>query len=222
MTLALFDLDNTLLNGDSDHAWGEYIVDQGLVDNQQHQLDNDHFYQQYLDGELDIDNFLMFQLNLLHLHPMQKLIQWRDQYMKQKIEPMIDDSALKLVAQHQEKGHRLVVVTSTNSFLTRPIAQRYGIDELIATEPEVVNGQYTGQYTGTACFQQGKVERIQQWLKQHDESLIDSWGYSDSHNDIPFLSACTNPVAVDPDHKLLAHARQHKWTVLKLHTNKNT
>ena len=221
MTLALFDLDNTLLNGDSDHAWGEFIVEQGLVNRDQHQRTNERYYQQYLAGKLDIGEFLQFQLKLLSEHSMDKLIRWRDHYLQQKIEPMIHETAISLVNNHREKGHRLVIITSTNSFLTRPIAQRFGIDELIATEPEIKGERYTGSYIGTPCFQQGKVERLHRWLEKENESLAESWGYSDSHNDIPFLKTCSNPVAVNPDPKLLDYARLHQWPVIELSTHNN-
>ncbi|MEC9085432.1 MAG: HAD-IB family hydrolase, partial [Pseudomonadota bacterium] len=160
MTLAIFDLDNTLLAGDSDHAWGEFLVEEGMVDAEEYKRANDRFYQEYLNGELDVFHYQRFVLAPLTRHNMDELEDWRATFMAKKVQPMMQDKAVKLLAEHREQGHTLMIITATNRFITEPIAELLGVDHLIATEPELVNGKFTGEVAGTPSFQEGKVERL--------------------------------------------------------------
>lgn len=216
MTLAIFDLDNTLLAGDSDHAWGEFLVEEGIVDAEEYRTANDRFYQQYLNGELDIAHYLSFALQPLGRHNMEQLLTWRRAFMEKKIQPMMLRKAEELLDHHRAQGHTLMIITATNRFVTEPIAEALGIQNLIATEPELVNGRYTGDVAGVPSFQDGKVIRLQDWLAAYDENLDGAWFYSDSHNDAPLLREVANPVAVDPDPTLEALARENGWQILSL------
>ena len=216
MTLALFDLDNTLLAGDSDHAWGEFLVEEGLVDAEEYRKANDRFYQEYLNGELDILHYLRFALQPLAQHDMSELLAWREAFIKKKVRPMMQVQAEQLLEQHRQQGHTLMIITATNRFVTEPIAELLGVEHLIATEPELVNGRYTGEVAGTPSFQDGKVTRLNDWLEHHGRTLDGSWFYSDSHNDVPLLKQVENPVAVDPDPKLEALAKEAGWPVISL------
>jgi HAD superfamily hydrolase (TIGR01490 family) len=214
--IALFDLDNTLLAGDSDYLWGCFLVEQGIVDGALYERENQRFYDLYRRGELDIHEFLNFVLQPLAAHERALLEQWRAQYVREKIEPIVLPGARALIERHREQGDTLLIITATNSFITTPIAQLYGIEHLLATQPEEIDGRFTGRVAGTPCFQQGKVEVLQQWLDAHQATLADSDFYSDSHNDLPLLGAVTRPTAVDPDEILDAHARRHGWPVISL------
>jgi HAD superfamily hydrolase (TIGR01490 family) len=216
VTLALFDLDNTLLNGDSDHAWGQFLVDQGIVDGKAFETANDKFYQEYQNGSLNIHEFLSFALAPLAQHSMETLHTLHQQFMREVIAPMRLAKADELIAKHRAQGHRLVIITATNSFVTAPIARSLGIDELLATEPEIINGRYTGCITGIPCFQQGKVQRLNAWLEATGENLEGSWFYSDSRNDLPLLECVSNPVAVDADPILTATATERGWPIMSL------
>lgn len=216
MTLALFDLDNTLLAGDSDYLWGQFLVERGIVDGEAYESENQRFYEQYLEGSLDIYEFLQFQLKPLASHPKQQLEQWREAFLEEKISPVMLDSARSLLEKHRDQGHTLVIITATNRFITEPIARRFAVDHLLATEPELRHGEYTGAVTGVPCFQHGKVEQLEHWLQRNQVSLRDSWFYSDSHNDLPLLKQVDNPVAVDPDDKLLDTAHNNHWPVISL------
>jgi len=214
--IALFDLDNTLLAGDSDYLWGCYLVEQGIVDGAVYERENQRFYDLYKRGQLDIHEFLNFVLQPLAAHDRAQLEQWRAQYMREKIEPIVLPRARALVERHREQGDTLLIITATNSFITTPIARLYGIEHLLATQPEEIDGRFTGHVAGTPCFQDGKVEVLQQWLDAHQATLADSDFYSDSHNDLPLLSAVTRPTAVDPDEILASHAHRHGWPVISL------
>ncbi len=216
MALALFDLDNTLLNGDSDYLWGRFLVEHGILDREHHEVENQRFYDQYLDGSLDIHEFLRFQLAPLKANPRARLNEWRRIYLQEKIEPILLPKADQLLDKHRQAGDEVLIITATNSFITAPIAERYGVTHLLATEPETVDGEYTGNVTGTPCFQSGKVERLREWLSAHDQGLDGSWFYSDSHNDLPLLETVEHPVAVDPDDKLRAHAQSRGWPIISL------
>ena len=216
MTLAIFDLDNTLLNGDSDHAWGQFLVDQGLVDGAAFAAANDRFYQDYLAGTLDIHEFLEFALAPLSQHSIAQLQDWHQQFMRDVIAPMRLQKADELIAKHRSQGHRLLIITATNRFVTEPIARALGINELLATDPEIIDNRYTGRVKGTPCFQDGKVIRLNTWLKEHNETLDNSWFYSDSRNDLPLLELVANPVAVDPDKVLTATAAERGWPIISL------
>ncbi len=214
--IALFDLDNTLIAGDSDYLWGCFLVEQGIVDGAEYEQANQRFYDQYKVGELDIYEFLAFQLRPLTQHPLEQLQQWRAKYIEEKIRPILLPGAVALIDRHRQQGDTLVIITATNRFLTEPIAQLYNIEHLLATEPALHNGRYTGGITGTPCFQDGKVEVLENWLASHNETLADSSFYSDSHNDLPLLKRVTQPTAVDPDEILNTHALSHGWPVISL------
>lgn len=216
MTLAIFDLDNTLLAGDSDHAWGEFIADLGIVDGKSYRAQNDAFYADYCRGALDIFAYQRFVLSPLAGLSMAELHRWHTQFMREKIEPIILPKALALVDSHRTQGHTLMIITATNSFITAPIAKRFDIDTLIATEPEIRNNAYTGDVVGVPCYREGKVERLNTWLAEHNETLRGSFFYSDSHNDLPLLQRVDIPVAVDPDDTLRKYAEDNIWQVLSL------
>ena len=216
MGLALFDLDNTLIAGDSDYLWGCFLVEQGIVDGAHYERENRRFYDQYRVGELDIYEFLDFQLRPLAEHGLDTLQQWRKQYVEEKISPILLPRAHELIDRHRQQGDTLVVITATNRFITTPIVALYDIPHLLATEPELQDEQYTGRVAGTPCFQDGKVERLDDWLADNQQSLDESWFYSDSHNDVPLLNRVSHPVAVDPDEILEQHAREHDWPVISL------
>lgn len=216
MSLAIFDLDNTLLNGDSDHAWGEFLCAQGLVDATEYKQANDRFYQQYKTGTMDIFEFLEFALRPLAQHSTQQLQQWHDLFMQQCVEPMMLPKALKLLADHRARGDFLLIITATNHFVTSPIARKLGVDALLATDPEMKDGRYTGKVAGTPCFREGKVERLHHWLQHNKHTLQGSYFYSDSQNDLPLLELVENPVAVDADEILTRTATERGWPVISL------
>ncbi len=216
MALALFDLDNTLLDGDSDYLWGCFLVERGIVDGDAYESENQRFYAQYIHGSLNIREFLRFQLKPLATHPRAQLETWREEYLTSRIDPILLEKARDLLYRHQTMGDELIIITATNRFITEPIAHRFGVSHLIATEPEIIGGEYTGKVSGTPCFQDGKVKRLQEWLQLHRKTLQDSWFYSDSHNDLPLLERLDHPVAVDPDDKLREHAAKHGWPVISL------
>ncbi|KPQ01900.1 HAD family phosphatase [Marinobacter sp. HL-58] len=216
MTLAIFDLDNTLLAGDSDHAWGEFLVEESIVDAEEYRKANDRFYQEYLDGELDIMHYLSFALQPLARHDMKQLLAWRQEFVEKKITPMMLPRAAELLDSHRNQGHTLLIITATNRFVTEPVAELLDIEHLIATEPELVNGRYTGEVAGVPSFQDGKVTRLHDWLESTGENLDGAWFYSDSHNDAPLLRKVDNPVAVDPDPTLERIAKENSWKIMSL------
>ena len=216
MSLALFDLDNTLIAGDSDYLWGCFLVEQGIVDGKLYASENQRFYDLYKIGKLDIHEFHRFQLKILTQHSMETLEQWRSRYIEEKITPVLLAKAEALIEQHRQQQDTLVVITATNRFITGPIAELYNIQHLLATEPEIINGRYSGAITGVPCFQDGKVEQLESWLEARQLTLDDSWFYSDSHNDLPLLNRVSHPVAVDPDEILKQHAEEHGWPVISL------
>ena len=215
--LVLFDLDNTLLAGDSDFEWAQFLIEQGVVDREVYEARNQTFYDQYKAGTLDIFEFLNFQLKPLSRHPRTVLDEWYRQFMSGRILPMIRASARALVAKHRNDVR--VVITATNSFVTAPIAREFGVEHLIATEPEARNGEFTGNVSGIPCFREGKVSRLQGWLAGRGQTMASfdaSWFYSDSLNDLPLLERVTHPVAVDPDDRLRAHAVARGWPIISL------
>ncbi|MGB1741943.1 MAG: HAD family hydrolase [Cycloclasticus sp.] len=216
MSLTIFDLDNTLISDDSDHLWGEFLVEKKLVDGDHYAKANTQFYNDYCRGKLDINEYLQFALAFLAEHPTDKLYQWRDQFIEEKIHPLVLPAAQGLVEKHRDKGDTLMVITATNRFVTEPIVELFGIDTMLATEPEFINDRYTGQYIGMPCYQEGKVSRLTDWLAQHQLDLSNSTFYSDSHNDIPLLKTVTNPIAVDPDETLKQYANKHHWPIITL------
>ena len=217
MALAIFDLDNTLIAGDSDYLWGVFLAEQGIVDRDFYERENQRFYQEYKDGKLDIFEFLAFSLKPLADNEPPDLQRWHASFMQQKILPLIGDPARALVEKHRQAGDTLLVITATNAFVTAPIVQQFGIQHLIATQPEIIDGRYTGRVAGTPCYQEGKVERLSQWLAQHNENTDGAWFYSDSHNDLPLLRRVDHPVAVDPDEILVREATAAGWPIISLH-----
>lgn len=216
MTLAIFDLDNTLIGGDSDNLWGQFVCEQGLVDGADFAAKNEQFYADYQAGDLDIDAYLRFALAVLKDQPQEVLDAWHRQFMQEKIVPIMLPKADLLIAEHRHQGHELLVITATNRFITEPIVQLLGIENIIACEAEKVNGLYTGKPVGTPSYHAGKVSRLYDWLEGRPDSLDGAWFYSDSHNDLPLLKLVDNPVVVDPDDTLAAHAVAAKWPIISL------
>jgi len=215
MALALFDLDNTLLAGDSDHAWNEFLIQEGVA-GQDFKEGNDRFYADYVQGALDMRAYLRFAVRPLNALPGQELDNLRQKFLNAKAAPMILPKGRKLLAGHREKGDALVILTATNSFVTRPIAHMLGVDSLLATELETAHNRFTGEPVGEPCFREGKVARLTEWMNVHGYTLDLSHFYSDSHNDLPLLELVDHPVAVDPDPTLAAIARQRRWPVISL------
>jgi len=217
--LALFDLDNTLLAGDSDYNWSLFLINEGLIEEKTHHHQNEQFYEDYKNGCLDIDAFLKFQLAPLAEHTKAFLDGLHVKFMDTVIRPMMTEKAQDLVDQHQANGDLCLIITATNSFVTGPIATAYGIEHLIGTEPEMVDGKFTGNVSGLPSFQEGKVTRLNEWLSTRGQQLSDfatSYFYSDSHNDLPLMKLVTNPVAVDADAQLSAHAEANDWPHISL------
>lgn len=216
MTLAIFDLDNTLIAGDSDHLWGDFLVERDIVDPIHYKAANDQFYRDYQDGRLDILAYLRFSLRILSRHSLEELHGWREDFLNDRIEPLILDKGRALLDEHRQKGHRILIITATNDFVTAPIAERLGVEDLLATRAELKNGQYTGDVDGVPCYREGKVQRLYSWLRESGEKLDGSWFYSDSHNDLPLLEEVEHPVAVDPDQTLDREARERGWSIISL------
>lgn len=221
MKLAIFDLDNTLIAGDSDHGWGEFMVAEGLVDPVAYKKANDQFYADYERGELDMEAYLNFSLQPLTRFEPAELAQLHEKFMRETIDPMRLPAATDLLQQHRTAGDYLLIITSTNDFITAPIARSLGVDHLLATTAEFRDGRYTGKICGTPCYREGKVQRLQQWLQhapQHGFSgnLQGAYFYSDSINDLPLMQRVDNPIAVDPDAALRQFAEQHSWPVISL------
>jgi len=216
VSLAIFDLDNTLIADDSDYLWGQFLVDQGIVDKNHYEDSNAKFYDDYKQGTLDIVEFLRFSLQPLADNDPEQLYQWRAQFIEETIKPLLLDPAQQLIDKHKARGDTLLVITATNRFVTEPIVRLYGIENLLATAPEFIDGRYTGGFNGIPCFQEGKVKLLEAWLKDSSETMQDSWFYSDSHNDLPLLKLVDNPVAVDPDEKLTQFADAANWPIISL------
>jgi len=219
MRLALFDLDNTLLAGDSDYEWGQFLIDRGVLERERYEAQNSAYYEQYVAGTLDIHEYLGFALRPLAEHSPEDLARWHAQFMRERIAPMIQAPARALVREHLECDDLCAIITATNSFVTAPIAREFGVRHLIATEPESRDGQFTGRVAGTPCFREGKVRRLEEWLAAQGRRMSDfaeSRCYSDSHNDLPLLERVTHPVAVDPDEPLAREAAKRGWKVISL------
>ncbi|MDJ0877036.1 MAG: HAD family hydrolase [Halieaceae bacterium] len=216
MPLAIFDLDNTLLAGDSDHAWGEFACELGLVDAASFGARNDAFYQDYLDGELDIQAYLRHALTPVADRSIEQAADWHRQFMARCIEPMILPAGLELIEKHRALGDTLLIITATNRFITAPIAERLGVEHLLACDVEIRDGHYTGEPVGTPTYAAGKVVVLEAWLEEAGLDLAGSCFYSDSHNDIPLLEAVERAVAVDPDARLREHAEARGWEIISL------
>ncbi len=217
--LILFDLDNTLLSGDSDHSWAQFLIETGVLDGASYAARNDAFYAQYKAGTLNIYEFLEFQLAPLAQHPRNRLDEWHARFMREKILPIITPAARALVAGHLAEGSLCAVVTATNDFVTAPIAREFGIAHLVATRAQICDGAYTGQPEGTPCFREGKLVRVDQWLAglgKNWHTFAQSRFYSDSHNDLPLLERASQPVVVDGDDTLRAIAEKRGWPQISL------
>ena len=207
--LTIFDLDNTLLAGDSDRAWGQYLVETKTLESDY--LDkSERFYNNYYDGSLDIDSFLQFCLQPLINNKMEDLLQIREDFINKKIKPMLLDKGRDAVEKRKALGP-VIIATATNSFVTRPIADLYNIDQLIATEFEIKDNKFTGQVLGIPCFREGKVNKVQEWASKKGYSLSDATFYSDSFNDLPLLLKVSNAIVVDGDKKLIEEAQKYGW-----------
>jgi HAD superfamily hydrolase (TIGR01490 family) len=219
VNLTLFDLDNTLLNGDSDFEWSQFLIRIGVLDRELFEVKNRTFYEHYKAGTLDIDEFLDFQLTPLSRHARKTLDEWHKQFMREQALGMITQSARDLVNRHRKTGDVCVIITATNSFVTAPIAREFGVEHLIATEPEHKGGEFTGRVAGVPSFREGKITRLHNWLSERGwtlDSFTDTTFYSDSLNDLPLLTKVKTPIAVNPDDTLRAHAQQHGWKVMSL------
>lgn len=216
MSLAIFDLDNTLLGGDSDYLWGQFLIEQGIVERDYYEREHRRFYDEYLAGTLDIHEFLQFQLRPLTVHDLATLHVLRDQFLQEKIAPIILPKARDLVQRHRAQGDHLLIITATNSFITAPIAEMFGISALIASEPRMEQGRYTGEVEGVPTYREGKVVRLKDWLSTREIDLKGSWFYSDSHNDLSLLKEVSHPVAVDPDATLAQYAEDQGWPIISL------
>lgn len=213
MRLAIFDLDHTLLAGDSDYLWGQFLVEQGLVDGAVYARENQRFYDDYAAGRLDIHDFAAFSMAPLVKHGHDKLAALRPKFLAEKIEPIIAAGASALIEKHRAQGDELMILTATSRFITEPIAERLGVATLLATEPERINGRYTGRIAGTPCFSEGKRTRLREWLGAREAHVT---FYSDSRNDLPLLRAANRAIAVDPDDTLRAEAQRQGWPIISL------
>ncbi|MCJ8313553.1 MAG: HAD family hydrolase [Saccharospirillaceae bacterium] len=216
MALAIFDLDNTLINGDSDHAWGNFLIDENMVDAKEYEIANHQFYLDYKNGVLDINEYLNFCLKPLAVYSNEVLEKLHNKFMQTVITPMMLDKAKVLLKKHRDQGDYLLIITATNEFVTGPIAKELKVDDLIASQCEQVDGKYTGKPSGTPSFQEGKITRLNEWLKNNPMDLEGSYFYSDSHNDLPLLKMVTHPIAVDADETLTDYAKEHNWKIMSL------
>jgi len=216
MTLAIFDLDNTLIDGDSDYEWGQFLVSKKLVDEKEYDVANKYFYDEYKKGTLDIIEYAAFSYKPLAIRSMQELAELHQEFMQAVILPIIKPQSKPLIKKHSDKGDTLMIITATNTFITGPIAKHFGIDHLIGIEPKIVNGRYTTEVDGTPSFQEGKVVRLNEWLKKHNETTEGSVFYSDSHNDMSLLEIVDTPIAVDPDEELKEIAEERNWEIISL------
>lgn len=216
MKLAVFDLDHTLLAGDSDYLWGQFLAEQGHVDRVAYEAENRRFYEEYQAGTLDILKFCAFSLRPLSEHDLETLRSWRRQFVRDKIEPIVAAGAPALLERHRAEGATLLITSATNRFVTEPIAELLGVPHLIATDPEMKDGRYTGHVDGLPNFQGGKVTRLKAWLAAQPAQYTHLTAYSDSRNDIPLLEMAQQPVAVDPDEVLRAEAERRGWPVISL------
>ena len=216
MGLALFDLDNTLIAGDSDHLWGDFLVAEGLVDPDQHKALNEHYYQQYQQGQLDIDEYLSFALGPMAGMTPETLSALQNKFLKKHVEPILLDAAFDLLQAHRVNGDALIIITATNTLVAQPIADRLGVEHLIGCEAELKDGRYTGKPEGVPSFGEGKVRRIKTWCAEHQILFEDAVFYSDSHNDLPLLREVARAIAVDPDDLLRVEAQQCGWEIISL------
>ena len=216
MTLAIFDLDHTLLDGDSDYLWGEYMVENRIVDEQEYRERNLAFYQDYQRGDLDNDRYLEFSLEPLTRYDIEQLHKWRADYIENWIKPIIVPGAADLLSRHRAQNHELLIISATNFFITEPIAALLEVPTVLSTEPEIVDRHYTGRYLGTPTYREGKVTVLREWLARTGHDLDGSYFYSDSINDLALLERVDNPVTVHPDDELRAIAEARDWKIIDL------
>lgn len=216
MTLAIFDLDNTLIAGDSDHLWGEFLCAQGLVNAAIFRAKNEGFYADYQRGELDIEAYLSFALAPMAGQDPHTLKELQSVFIRDYISPILLPAAADLIQKHRDQGDRLLIITATNEFVSKPIAELLGIRELLGCAVEIKNGLLTGKPRGTLTYREGKVQRLREWLAEEEETLEGAWFYSDSHNDLPLLELVDHPVLVDPDAKLALRGKERGWPQLSL------
>lgn len=216
MKLAIFDLDNTLIGGDSDYLWGQFLCEHGILESNNHRQKHQQYYEDYKAGKLDIHDFLTFQLEPLAGVDPDILAKRRAQYLQEKIQPILLDKAKKLISDHRQQGHTLLIITATNRFITEPIAELLGIENLIASDAEIIDGRYTGKAAGIPSYASGKVTRLKRWLQEKNYMPEEQWFYSDSHNDLPLLRIVDHPVAVDPDEILQTEAQKRNWPIISL------
>lgn len=216
MALAIFDLDNTLIAGDSDHRWGEFLCAEGLVDPRSFSRENDQFYQEYQEGKLDIHAYLQFALRPLAGRTIAEVADLQKKFMRDYVEPMLLPAAFSLLDKHRQRGDELLIITASNTVITKPIAQRLGVPTLMGCDVEIEDGRFTGASVGIPSFKEGKVARLTQWMATNGHCLDGAWFYSDSHNDIPLLEKVDYPVATDPDPQLAEIAQQRGWQIISL------
>ena len=214
MSIAIFDLDNTLISNDSDYLWGEYLVTNNLVDSRWFAAENKRFLDEYNSGNLQIKDWLDFQFKPLIDNNIDDLYKWRNDYVQTIIKPIVLSKGLEKVRYHQNNGDEVLIISATNYFITRPIANLFGIKTLLATKPEIKNNRYTGNIEGVITFQSGKIVALQDFLKQKNLKCETCYFYSDSHNDLPLLEKVSNPIAVDPDDKLRTIANNKNWEII--------
>ena len=216
MTLAIFDLDHTLINGDSDHLWGEYMVENGIVEEQTYRQRNDLFYQDYQRGTLDNDQYLAFALEPLTHYSIEELHAWRADYVEKWIKPLVAPGTEALLDEHRAEHHELMIISATNLFVSEPIGQMLGVPTVLATEPEIIANRYTGRFLGTPTYQQGKVTVLKEWIADGNHELAGAYFYSDSLNDLALLEQVDTPITVNPDDDLKAIAEARNWKMIDL------
>ncbi len=216
MTLAIFDLDHTLIAGDSDYLWGEYMVENQIVDEARYRERNRVFYEDYQRGELDNDQYLAFALEPLTRHSIESLHAWRADYIENWIKPLVVPGAQKLLDEHRAQGHDLLIISATHLFITEPIAALLGVPTILSTEPEIIDNRYTGRFLGTPTYREGKVVVLRQWLAETGHDLDGSYFYSDSINDLALLEQVDNPIVAHPDDELKAIAIERGWQIIDL------
>jgi HAD superfamily hydrolase (TIGR01490 family) len=217
MTLAIFDLDHTLITGDSDYLWGEYMVENNIVDEQEFRARNEIYYQDYQRGTLDNEQYLEFALKPLTQYSIEELNAWRADYVEKWIKPIIAPGARELLDNHRKQSHELLIISATHLFVTAPIAQLLGVPTVLSTEPEIIDNRYTGRYLGTPTYQEGKVTALHEWLAKTAHSMDESYFYSDSINDLALLEKVDHPITVDPDDTLKAIAEDRDWPIINIH-----
>ncbi len=208
--LLIFDLDNTLLAGDSDRNWGIFLSEQQIVDSS-YLDESERFYNNYYEGSLDIDGFLSFCLRPLVANDMSVLLGLRDQFIEEKIKPIVTKVGKDLIDKAHSQGKEVIIATATNDFVTRPIADIFDVSVLIATEFEIKNNSFTGNVLGTPCFRDGKLDKVSRWISENNFDLSQASFYTDSFNDLPLLEKVKNPIIVDGDDKLREIGRSNNW-----------